>query len=367
MAVSAKTRAKRHANVKKTWEQDMPTFNPLDYKVSMIKVFGHFTTNVDEKVKKSLAVEYWKGKGLDVSEVAKLAEGWFLQAGPVAYLLSKGYALDNKDEAFLTKRFVELNDFAKQKAAKEVGNAPVIVIKPNPQDAIRARAAVVGSEIDGIIDEIITKKVDLNAKEFLTKNGVSAPVAKCLQTFYKPLLKELELAAGDKDYEMSEAYTHLGKREMNRLTAFVRALVQACDTVAVLAKTTRKPRKRKEKPAGVLVAKVKYLKEYADLKLKSAPPEKMIGAEEVWVFNVKYRKLFQYVAQDGMTLSVKGTTLQNFDPEKSGAKTIRKPETLSPLIGLSKRPWKKMFVDVKSVKAKATGRLNEECLILAVF
>lgn len=369
MAVSAKTRAKRHANVKKTWEADMPAFNQMDYTVSMLKVLGHFAANVDEKVKKSLAIEYWKKQGKNVTAISKLAEGWFLQAGPVAYLLDKGHALDDRDVNFLAKKYVELSDFAKQKEEKEAKNAtPVVVAKPNPQDAIKAKAETIGAELDGMIDAVISGKIDTNVKDFLTANGVSAPVAKCLHGFYKPMLKELDVATSDKDYEMSEAYSHLGKREMNRLHNFVRGLVQACDTVAVLAKTTRKPRKRKEKPASVLVAKVKYLKEYTDLKLKSVHPEKMVGAEEVWVFNVKYRKLFQYVAQVGMTLSVKGTTLQNFDPEKSGAKTIRKPELFFKGVdAMTKRPLVKAFKEIKGVLAKATGRINEECVIVKVF
>ena len=369
MAVSAKTRAKRHANVKKTWEADMPAFKPLDYTVSMLKVLGHFSANVDEKVKKSLAIDYWKKQGKDVSAINKLAEGWFLQAGPVAYLLDSGCALDDKDVAFLAKKYVELCNFAKQKEEREAKNVPAaVVVKPNPQDAIKAKAELIGAEIDGMIDATLAGKVDTNLKEFMTQNGVSAPVAKVMQAFYKPMLKELDVATGDKDYEMSEAYSHLGKREMKRLHDFVRSVVQACDTVAVIAKTTRKPRKRKEKPASVLVAKVKYLKEYTDLKLKSVHPEKMVGAEEVWVFNVKYRKLFQYVAQDGMQLSVKGTTLQNFDPEKSGAKTIRKPEEFFKGVdGMTKRPLTKAFKEIRGVLAKATGRINEECIIVKVF
>lgn len=347
----------------------MPVFNLMDYHVSMMKVLAHFASNVDEKVKKSLAIDYWKAQGKDVGLISKLAEGWFLQAGPVAYLLDKGVALDDRDTLFLSKRYVELNDFAKQKEEKELRNTkPTVVVKPNPQVAIQAKAEVVGAELDGLIDDALVGKVTVNIKDFLTQNAVSAPVAKCLQAFYKPMLKELDVAVSDKDYEMSEAYSHLGKREMNRLHSLVRDIVKSCDTVAIIAKTTRKPRKRKEKPAGVLVAKVKYLKESEDLKVKSVHPEKIIGSEEVWVFNVRYRKLFQYVAQDGMQISVKGTTLQNFDPEKSGAKTIRKPEEfLKSVETMSKRPLTKAFREIRGVLAKATGRINEECLIVKVF
>ena len=369
MAVSAKTRAKHHAHVKKTWEQDMPTFKPLDYTVSLLKVLGHFAANVDEKVKKSLAIDYWKSQGKDVSSINKLAEGWFLQAGPVAYLLEQGNALEDRDIMFLSKRYTELVQFAKGKEEKEAAQAaPVVFVKPNPQEAIRAKADVIGAELDGLIDDTTKGKVTISIKEFLTRNGVSGPVAKHIATFYKPLLKELDLATGDKDYAMSEAYSHLGKREMKRLHDMVRSIIAGCDTVAILAKTTRKPRTRKEKQAGVLVAKVKYLKEYDDLKLKSVHPEKMIGSEEVWVFNVKYRKLFQYVAQEGMMLSVKGTTLQNFDPEKSGAKTIRKPdEFFKGVDAMTKRPLVKAFKEIRGVTAKATGRINEECIIVKVF
>jgi len=368
MAVSNKTRAKRAAHIKKTWEADMPAFKPLDYTVSMLKVLGYFAANVDDKVKKTLALEYWKAQGKDVTPLAKLAEGWFTQAGPVAYMISNGNALDDRDVLFLSKHYVKLVEFAKQKEAKEAKEVTAVVVKPNPQDAIRAKADVIGAELDGLIDDTLKGKVTINVKEFLTRNGVSGPVAKCLVGFYKPMLKELDVASSDKDYQMSEAYSHLGKREMKRLHDFVRGIVAGCDTVAVIAKTTRKPRTRKEKPAGVLVAKVKYLKEYADLKLKSAHPEKMVGAEEVWVFNVKYRKLFQYVAQDGMQLSVKGTTLQNFDPEKSGAKTIRKPEEFFKGVdSMTKRPLVKAFKDIRGVLAKATGRINEECVIVKVF
>jgi hypothetical protein len=62
------------------------------------------------------------------------------------------------------------------------------------------------------------------------------------------------------------------------------------------------------------------------------------------------------------------TTLQNFDPEKSGAKTIRKPEEfLKSVETMSKRPLTKAFREIRGVLAKATGRINEECLIVKVF
>jgi len=200
--------------------------------------------------------------------------------------------------------------------------------KPNPQEAIRTHANKLGSEIDAAIDEVSVGKSNFDVKDFLIKSQVSAPVAKQLIEFYKPLYKELQIATGDNDYQMSEGYLHLGKRNMKRLIEFVQS----------------------------------------ELKMKSIFPEKVVGATECWVFNVKYRKLFQYVAQDGMMLTWKGTTLQNFDPEKSGAKTIRNPGVFFKNIeSMTKRPLVKAFNDIKSVLAKATGRISEDVIIVKVF
>jgi hypothetical protein len=111
--------------------------------------------------------------------------------------------------------------------------------------------------------------------------------------------------------------------------------------------------------------------EYAELGLKSVHPAKIIGADTVYLFNTRLRKMFKYVAIDGMTLTVKGTTLQNFDTAKSGSKTIRKPEVyFSPMSGwedMTKRPFNKLFDEVKSVLAKAPGRISSDMIIVKVF
>ena len=368
MAVTSKTRAKRHAHVKKTWEADMPKFNLMDYNISMIKTMTHFAQNVDEKVKKTLFIDYCKSFNLPVTGLVKLSDGYFSQVGPLAYMLQNNVALEDNHKIFMRDKYHALIEMAKSKIEKDEENPTKVVVKPNPQDAIKALASKLGAEIDGVIDQVLAGKVDFDPKEFLIANQVSSPVAKTIGTFYVPLMKELKLATGDKDYQLSEAYSHITKRHMNRFMGFVQSVIDACDTVATLAKTTRKPRKRKEKPAGVLVQKVKYLKEYPALKLRSVSPDKMVGAGEVWLFNVKYRKLFQYVAQDGMTLTVKGTTLQNFDPEKSGAKTVRKPEVFfNGIDAMTKRPLVKSFNEIRGVTAKATGRVNEDTIIVKVF
>jgi hypothetical protein len=110
------------------------------------------------------------------------------------------------------------------------------------------------------------------------------------------------------------------------------------------------------------------LKEFADLKLRSITPDKIVGADQAWLYNTKLRKLFKYQALDGYTLTIKGTTIQNFDPEKSGSKILRKPDVqLAGVSSMSKRPMSNLFNDVKATMGKATGRVSNEYIILGAF
>ena len=125
---------------------------------------------------------------------------------------------------------------------------------------------------------------------------------------------------------------------------------------------------KKSVPASVIVKNVQYKKEDTTLKLKSISPEKIINSSEVWVFNTKVRRLFRYVALSGNKLSIKGTTLTGVDPEKSGGKILRKPEEqLNNVDVMTSRPLSKMFNDIRATVSAATGRLNEDTIILKAF
>ena len=92
----------------------------------------------------------------------------------------------------------------------------------------------------------------------------------------------------------------------------------------------RKPRKRKVKSPEELVVKVKVLDKFDELKLVSVPTTEIIGAMQLWVYNVKTRKLGCYVASDSSGLSVKGSTIIGYSETKSVHKTLRKPEVTLP-------------------------------------
>jgi hypothetical protein len=120
-------------------------------------------------------------------------------------------------------------------------------------------------------------------------------------------------------------------------------------------------------PVEKIIAKLKYQKSNEPLKLVSISPADIVGAKELWVYNTKSRKLGKYVAKEFAELSVKGTSIINFDENLSVQKTLRKPEEqLKEFKAAGKVQLRKFLDDIKAVDIKLNGRINEEVVLLKV-
>ena len=127
----------------------------------------------------------------------------------------------------------------------------------------------------------------------------------------------------------------------------------------------RKPRKKKVKPASQLVSKMKYKEK--DGTLESINPTQIIGASQLWVYNTKYRNLSVYNAVGNSGLSVRGSTLTGFDEATSITKKLRKPDQVLPkVLNEGKIGLRRILSDLTTAEAKATGRINVECILMRV-
>jgi hypothetical protein len=133
------------------------------------------------------------------------------------------------------------------------------------------------------------------------------------------------------------------------------------------AKVNKKPRAKKAVPADKIISKMKYLKTDQTTKLVSINPTDILGSKELWIYNIKTRKLGKYVAAEFNELGVKGTTIIGFDPIKSVQKTLRKPEEqLKEFKAAGKVVLRKFLEDIKAVDIKLNGRINEDTVLLKV-
>jgi len=283
---------------------------------------------------------------------------------------------------------------AQEKKAEEKTKKNVYV--PTIQERIRDQSVDMIEDIDDWLETWIEDPATFDPKGFdfkkhFDKLQPSQAHARKMKTFYDGVLNdydELErmptagqlkkMSEHDQDMwtQLKEGYAHLKKADIKKFRTAIEELMAALDFIIDSAKATRKPRKSKPKSATKLVEKLKYAKTDEKYKLASIDPTLIVGANELWVFNVKTRKLGKYVAanidpkgmgRDGTGLQVKGTTIIGFDETASVQKTVRKPdEVLKEFKAAGKVKLRTFMDNINSVDTKLNGRCNPDTILLKV-
>lgn len=246
------------------------------------------------------------------------------------------------------------------------------VLQPSIQERVKEAAFRMTEEIEDAIESFAADPEAFDPKAFKMLNllkgkEVKAAHARIIKGFYSRNLEELTEAATTKDEQLKEAYSHLSKANLKKITLFYQEIAAACDMLAQEAKVNRAPRAKKPTDKSKVVAKMKYMKQSEPLKLVSINPIDIIGTKELWVYNTKSRKLGRYVADDYKELGVKGTTIINFNENTSVCKTLRKPEEkLKEFKAAGKVQLRKFLDDINATDTKMNGRINEETILLKV-
>lgn len=307
---------------------------------------------------KDWLVEYLQSVPYDVKVVkhVKSLPSWKIPvtAGRIAKLLTRGWSLPDKSMQFLKD---SISDLDKYKEVKE--ESPKATVKA--PDRTAAKLSDILAKFDGHIDSFsMDQEYKFSLYNFLTIEKASAAAINSILSLSTEMIEEINL---------KEGYEYLTKDQHKKFIQFFKGCVSDCNRFSTNSKTVkkseRKPRKIKEKTADKLTSNVKYLKEAPELKLVSISPQEIIKAQSIWVYDNKYRKLAVYNAMGPEGLSIKGTTIINFDEKASIQKRLRKPEeTLSQVIGCGKVALRKIMEQVKTTHTVPTGRLNADILIL---
>lgn len=361
---------------RKSVEQSMLTINGGEpivtqelYREKFLIAINWYNANTDEKQIRAYAEQYVKSSADLKQYIYPVSKASFLEikaVGIIGRLIKRGQHVDIADMLKVLERLENLSQQYKKvvvaPAAVHAVATPVSV-----QDRIMDSARRVACDVDQQIDSFVeTKQTDFSMKSYLLTNSVSGAVSKKIGEFYKQTVIELEDAIKGKDVQLKEGYSNFTKVQLKKLCELVKQIIADCTQQVVTAKTSRKPRVRKSKPASVIVSKIKYLKEDPQLKLKSISPTEIIGSSELWVYVPDKRKLTVYRGADNGHLGVSGMSITNYDVEKSETKTIRKPEEFfKQLTSTGKRAMANAWKALKSKVSKPRSRINEEMLLLA--
>lgn len=356
---------KRHKRLKKeSWEINEPEYNILDYDHSMLISLNYYSKEVDSKLKKQWSLDFYKSKDKKIKNFEKLSDSCYNQTGALIRLINRGIPLSDNHANYLDIKYSELqelvnenysdSDIPKEKSIRKepkVDNSNLIKILNSLE-----------VELDRILfdglDGILPKKIINNSKaNKIELTEISREYSKLIK-YYSEILES-------DDEDILYGYGNLSKKNIKKLLSYCNDVLESCKSKPA-SKLSGKP--KKEKSPKVLVSKLKYQKEFKELNLNSIQSEKIIGSSEVWFYNTRLRKLIRYKAIDGLTLTIKGTTILNWDSDLSGSKILRNPEVqLKEFLNLTKPSMNKFFLELKSMKTNINGRTNDDLIILKSF
>ena len=237
---------------------------------------------------------------------------------------------------------------------------------PTIQDRLNEKTAETIGELEGHYDDMVAGDTKFKHYDFLVTNNVPQSQLSKYESIYTDRRIELEMAQTKDDQQLNEGYAHYKAADFKRIFAWIDAMLGAVEQYRNVKKATKKVRAPRAVSKEKVVAKLKYAKESKELKVISINPADIVGAQELWIYNAKTRKLGKYVA-DGLKgpLSVKGTSIIGYDEAKSVSKTLRKPEEkLKEFAKAGKIQLRKFIEDIKATETKLNGRINADILLL---
>lgn len=250
----------------------------------------------------------------------------------------------------------------------ETAGVSVKAYVPTIQDRLNEKTADTIGELEGHYDAFIMNKTAFKCYDFLVANNVPQSQLGKYVDFYQKRFDELKEAFEKTDEQLTEGYRQYKAADFKRIFVFLDALLSDIEQYRDVKKATKKVRAPRSVSKEKVVSKLKYAKEDKLLKIISVNPVDILGAKELWTYNIKTRKLGQYVADSLQgPLSVKGSGITGYDAVKSVCKTLRKPEEkLKEFAKASKVQLRKFMDEIKATETKLNGRINADTMLLRV-
>lgn len=282
---------------------------------------------------------------------------------------TQGMPLREKELQYIKDRIYEAlnSDIPDEPVAEQKTVAPAAV--KTIQDRLNEKTSEHLSHFEGLYDEVVQGgTVDPHAYDYFVANNVPQGQLGKFEDYVERQRMYLTAAMDRMDEQYVEAYRHYRAVDYKRHFAFLDLIQTAIDQYRQVKKATKKARVKRAPNKEKVASKLKYMKEEKTLKLVSINPVDIIGAQELWCYNTKTRKLYKYIA-DSLTgpLGIKGTSVINFDTAKSVGKTLRKPEEkLKEFARATKVQLRKFLDEIKATETIGNGRINSDTVLLKV-
>lgn len=336
---------------------------------------------------KDLREEFYlwaEGNNIDMKPYARLKkDDYFTTLGTVAWIANQGGELADSTLDWIDRKLIELSGADEDDDGAEKPKKPRTE-RLSPREYAEIKAKQLASELVSDLEDLaMTGDVDSTMVINLLRKHTVKP------GHMNSLIERAALIRGDGDIVEREYLgdgADKGEKLPLRQKQWARnhrqkwdLIINALNQYKGIAKNVvdqskvKKQRKKKDKPAGLLVSKLSYKKNDTTFNLASINPEKILGAKGMLVFNTVYNKVGLFVAATVEGLSVKGSTIKGFDEAKSITKKVRNTkkktinQVLSELTDTTFIRAGKLLEELSTTESPLKGRVNEDVVLLKVW
>ncbi|MFA5490438.1 MAG: hypothetical protein WC284_14730 [Candidimonas sp.] len=309
-----------------------PHFSP-SFSAIYAETINAISSSVENRTLKKISIEYMEEKNLTHKKLKNVEDWRFSTIGKIVYLLKNKIDLPERTHTWLNKKMAEILEIAETSVDEEKSvTSSVDLIEMTIIDMIKRNFE------DGEIYRYISTEMPrlsrlksiIEVINQIDTDGLSKKDEKTLKTSSEKAIKEIN--------------RHIDNEKAKR------------------------PSRIKAVSPEKIISKIKYKKDDENTQTSSINPTKLIGSKALFVLNCKTRKGGIYYASDEDGLSVKGTTIVNYDTEKSQCKTFRKPKDIVDAIKSSPiTKAKKYFDEIRSVATPLNGRISEDVILIKIW
>ena len=341
-----------------------------NYLSNFIDICNWYSANKGRKDCIKYHADYFKkNRAKDLELLGHLSDqDYYITMGWLCRVKMRGGNLssehNNRFEKYIDDLIVKAQD-SKRAASGTVVAEPRKVI--DIQAAMAEKIQEYIGELEVELDEVFFEGKDLNLYNFMKARQTPAAYVSEIREWSKTYLAQYLEVLKDEDDQLKEGYSNFTKKQIRDLAKMFHSFIEDCDRYDVFKKANRKPRAVREKTPAQQVKGIKYKIKDEELNLTSVSPADMIGASQVWLYNTKTKKLSRYSTDSTRGMTAKGSAIQNWDPEASKQKTLRKPaEQLKELMESGKVKLRSFLDNIKTKEQSVNGRLNTDTIILKV-
>ena len=341
---------------------DEPSFKKPLTNEEYMKTLNWYNSMCDNKEARQY-IEDWmtaNGRKNDIKKLNRVSDTWIpTTLAWVCRLLTRGYTLPDNPQGYVLQKLQETLERAKATEAEDKPEKNVISV----QERMRERQQDIIGEIEAIIDI----GEDFSLYDWMKSKEIPATYCSGIIAHYAPWLGELIEAYEGGDSQLKEAYRHLSKPQLRKRIEFLNMIIEHAERYGNVAKKTRAPRKPRTVSVEKKLKHFKFQKEDNAFKIASINPEKIIGAQELWTFNTKYKVVTVFRALDRGGLQINRSSITGYDEKTSCSKGCgRKPEiVLDKLQNGGKIVLRKLMDELKTDKP-IQMRINENTILMKV-